>query len=88
MEEIIYGEPLGPRATSVIPTDDFELILTFDNGEHRKFDAKNLFQYSVYKPLENIGFFKQVKLDHMCIYWNDDIDICPDMLYEQSVPLA
>ena len=42
----------------------------------------------MYKPLENIGFFKQVKLDRMCVYWNDEIDICPDTLYNMSVPVA
>ena len=87
MDEIIYGAPLGPRATEVIPTDNFELLLTFNNGEHRKFDATTLFQYPMYEPLKNIGFFKQVKLDRMCVYWNDSIDICPDTLYEQSVPI-
>ena len=87
MDEIIYGSPLGPRATSVVPTDDFKLLLTFNNGEKRIFDAKSLFQYSMYEPLKNIGFFKQVKLDRMCVYWNDDIDICPDTLYRQSVPI-
>ena len=67
MDEIIYGMPLGPRATSVVPTDDFELLLTFNNGERRKFDVKALFKYSMYEPLKNIGFFRQVKLDRMCI---------------------
>ena len=86
MDEIICGTPLGPRATSVVPTDDFELLLTFNNGERRKFDVKTLFQYSMYEPLKNIGFFRQVKLDRMCVHWNDDIDICPDTLYRQSVP--
>ena len=88
MDEIIYGAPLGPRATSIIPTDNFELLITFNNGEYRKFDVKDLFQYPMYKPLENIGFFKQVKLDHMCVYWNDEIDICPDTLYNMSIPVA
>ena len=88
MDEMIIGAPLGPRATSVTPTDNFELLLTFNNGEHRKFDAKMLFQYPIYKPLTNLGFFKLVKLDHMCVYWNDDIDICPDTLYNMSVPVS
>ena len=88
MDEIICGAPLSPRATSVIPTDNFELLITFNNGEQKKFDVKDLFQYPMYKPLENIYFFKQVKLDRMCVYWNDEIDICPDTLYNMSVPMA
>lgn len=87
MNEVVKGAPLGPRINRVEPTDDFELILTFNNGERKKFDAKILFQYAIYAPLKNIGFFKLVKADNMCVYWNDDIDICPDTLYAQSVPM-
>ena len=35
--EIIKGAPLGPRVIEVIPNDDFELLLTFNNGEKRIF---------------------------------------------------
>lgn len=87
MEKIIKGAPLGPRVKHVEPTNDFELILTFNTGEKKKFDAKTLFQYPIYAPLKNIGFFKLVKADNMCVYWNDDIDICPDTLYTQSIPM-
>lgn len=87
MSEIIKGAPLGPRVTQVTPNDNYELLLTFNNGEKRKFDAKTLFQYPMYAPLKNIGFFKLVKVDNMCVYWNDEIDICPDELYLQSVPV-
>ena len=87
MSEIIKGAPLSPRVRKVEPTDNYELLLTFNNGEKKRFDAKTLFQYPIYAPLKNIGFFKLVKADNMCVYWNDEIDICPDALYEQSVPM-
>lgn len=83
--EIVYGAPLPPRVKQVEATDDFELLLLFNNGEKKKFDAKPLLELPVYASLRNIGFFKTVKADNMCVYWNDDIDICPDMLYTQSV---
>ena len=87
MSKIISGAPLQPRVNHVEPTDDFELLLTFNTGEKKKFDAKSLFQYPMYSPLKNIGFFKTVKADNMCVYWNDEIDICPDALYAQSKPV-
>lgn len=88
MCDIIKGAPLGPRVKQVKATDDYKLLLTFNNGELREFDAKPLLDYSMYAPLKNIGFFKLVKADNMCVYWNDDIDICPDTLYAESVPLG
>lgn len=87
MRKIINGAALTPRVKEVVPTDNFELLLTFNTGEKKKFDAKTLFQYPMYAPLMNIGFFKLVKVDNMCVYWNDEIDICPDSLYAQSVPV-
>ena len=87
MSDIIKGVPLSPRVKQVEPTDDFELLLTFNTGEKKKFDAKTLFKYPIYAPLKNIGFFKLVKSDNMCVYWNDEIDICPDTLYTKSVPI-
>ncbi len=87
MAEIIKGKPLLPRVKQAIPTNDFELLLTFGNGERKKFDVKKLFSFPMYAPLKNIGFFKLVKVDSMCVYWNDEIDIDPDMLYSDSVAI-
>ena len=33
MNGIISGDSLGPRVTAAIPTDNYELLLTFTNGE-------------------------------------------------------
>jgi len=42
MNEIVKGAPLPPRVTQVEATDNFELLLLFNNGEKKKFDAKSL----------------------------------------------
>lgn len=87
MDEIVSGAPLGPRVKRIEPTDNFELLLTFNNGERKKFDAKELFQYPMYELLKDIEFFKGVKVEYGTAVWNDDVDICPDTLYEMSVPV-
>ncbi len=87
MDDIIKGAPLGPRVTKVVPTDNYELLLTFNNGEHRKFDAHPLLDMSVFSPLKNIAFFKTVKVAYGTVVWPQDIDYCPDTLYTQSVPV-
>ena len=87
MDEIIKGAPLGPRVIEVVPNDNYELLLTFNNGEKRKFDAKQLLDMRVFAPLNNIAFFKSVKVKFGTVVWPKDIDYCPDTLYEQSVPM-
>ena len=84
-ESIIYGEPLRPRVTSVLALDDYSLMISFTNGEQRKFDAKPLLTQAAYKQLNSISFFKSVKVESGSILWPNDIDYCPDTLYQQSV---
>lgn len=87
MSDTIKGTPLGPRVTEVIPNDDYELLLTFNNGEKRKFDAHQLLGVKVFAPLKNVSFFKSVKVEFGTVVWPQDIDYCPDTLYAQSVPM-
>ena len=87
MCEIISGTPLGPRVTDVIPNDNYELLLTFSNGEQRRFDATQLLDIKVFEPLKNLSFFKSVKVEFGTIVWPQDIDYCPDTLYAQSKPI-
>lgn len=43
-----------------------------------------LLSLPAYQPLKNISFFKTAKADGMCIYWDDCINLCPDMVYSDS----
>jgi hypothetical protein len=78
---------MNPRPTDVIPLDEYKLLVTFKNNERKVYDVLPLLPLPIYKTLENKGLFSSVKTDGMCVFWNEDIDICPDRLYEDSVPL-
>lgn len=43
MSKIVKGAPLSLRIKIVKPTDNFELMLTFNTLEKKKFDVKTLF---------------------------------------------
>ncbi|MCL2078380.1 MAG: DUF2442 domain-containing protein [Oscillospiraceae bacterium] len=85
MDNIICGELLGPRVAEVSPMEDYNLQLTFDNGERRIFDVKPLFAYAVFKSLQDKAFFESVKVAYGSILWSNDIDYCPDTLYAESI---
>ena len=85
MEEIITGAPLGPRVITVVPMDDFRLLLTFNNGEKRVFDVKPLFSLNAFRSLQNKVFFDTVKVAYGSVLWPNNIDYCPDTLYAESV---
>ena len=84
MDDIIIGAPLGPRIISVEAMENYILLLTFSNGEKRQFNAKPLLELPVYKPLLNYAFFQSARVEHGTVVWPQDIDCCPDTLYEES----
>jgi len=77
---------MSPEAIKVIPNDDYTLTITFDNGEIRIFDIKPYLDKGIFTELKNMEYFKKVRVDDMTISWNNKQDICPDILYEDSVP--
>ena len=85
MNEIIYGKPLLPRAVSVEPLPNFILKRKFNNDEEKLFDVKKIYNLPCYKPLQNKEFFNTVRIEYGSITWGNDIDYCPDCLYEESI---
>lgn len=77
---------MNPGPIAVEALRDFELLITFENGERKVFDVKPLLHFPIYKRINNKGFFSLAKADGMCVYWSDDIDLCPDMVYEKGIP--
>lgn len=89
------------RITAVSPEGAFTLLLTFDNGERRRFDASPLLRPgTVFEPLMQPEAFQRVFLseDHVVswdldpsvdssVHWNNRVDLCPDTCYIDSVPV-
>ena len=74
-----------PRIKSVSPLPDFMLSVSFDDGKHVLYDVKEDFSLPGYSALrDEYGLFGQVQLDksRTCVYWNEDIDLPSDTLYE------
>ena len=78
---------LRPTAKKVIVLDDYKLLIKFDNGEEKLFDASKLLSRKPFMPLNNKNIFKNVRTNGISIEWNDEIDICPDELYYTSVSI-
>ena len=65
--------------------DDMMLLITFNTGEKRLFDATTLLEYPAFKPLENEEIFKSAKVERGVLVWLDgEIDVAPEMLYKNS----
>jgi len=75
------------EVNAVEPVSNFGLILTFNNGERRCFDMRPYLRYTVFRKLENPGYFSLARVDYGTVTWPGDIDIAPETLYEDSSPL-
>ncbi len=72
---------------SVIPTKDFELILTFEYGEKKIFDMKPYLDKPNNEPLRDINFFLKAHVEYDSVAWSEDEDIAPEFLYEKGIPI-
>jgi hypothetical protein len=80
---------LNPRIKAVKPETGFRLRLTFSNGEVRIYDVSPLLdQGGVFDELKNASAFRSVHPWHGTVQWAGGQDICPDTLYEDSIPLG
>ena len=72
---------------SVEPISNYNLILTFDNGEKRKFDMNPLLNLGIFKELRDITKFNSVRISFDTIEWDNEADLDPEILYKNSVKI-
>ena len=77
---------MRPKAISVQPMKDYHLRIKFDNGETRIFDVNPLIHGSWMGELRDPSYFAMVRIGGLSVEWPNEQDICPDQLYECSVP--
>ena len=78
-----------PRIQMVEPMPDFKLKVLFDDGKTVVYNVKeDIETIESYKDLAVVhGLFEQVQLDdsRTCVYWNDQIDLPSDTIYEYGI---
>lgn len=78
---------MNPRVSAVKANEDYTLTLTFTNGEIRYFDVKPYLDRGIFQELKDLHVFNSVQPILGSIQWSGGQDLCPDTLYEESVPL-
>jgi hypothetical protein len=76
-----------PRVTDVHYLRDYLLELFFSDGTHGELDfrARIVGRGGVFKPLQDVEFFRQVTVDREAgtLVWPNGVDFCPDVLYSE-----
>ena len=69
--------------------DNYHLSVTFDDGRCVRYDVgEDIHTIPAFHDLSAVyGLFQNAQLDESrtCIYWNDQIDLPSDTLYEYGV---
>ena len=73
------------KVSSAKALGDMMMLLEFETGEQRLYDATDLLQYPAFKPLADENNFKNIKIEQGVVTWCDgEIDIAPETMYMNS----
>ncbi len=70
---------------NVVPTKDYNLILTFENGEKKIFDMKPYLEIGIFHELKNYRIFNTAKINFDTVEWENKADLDPELLFEKSI---
>lgn len=72
---------------AVTPRPNFQLDLTYANGERRRFDMRPLLSIKPWTRLVNLQLFERVSTNYGTVVWPGELDIAPETLYDDSEPI-
>jgi hypothetical protein len=72
---------------SVEPLDNYRLLLEFKDGRQACYDMKPLLEIGVFKSLKDPAMFNTVRVCFSSVAWANQVDIAPETLYHDSLPL-
>ena len=75
MEELLW-------VTKAEYSDEYKLLLTFNNNVTKFVDLKDSLYGEVFEPLKDVEKFKQFKLSDWTIEWYNGADFAPEYLFE------
>jgi len=76
-----------PAVKSVKAAESHQLIIEFDSGECRIFDAKPLLSVGRFRELASEDALAKVRVAFDTAEWENGLDIDPEYLYQQSVAM-
>ncbi len=72
----------------VMPAQNYQLILTFANGERRQLDMNPYLDTGIFAELRDLSLFNSVKVSFDTIEWDNEADLDPEFLYKYSVVIS
>ena len=81
-----------PKIRKLETLPEYRLSALFDDGKRVLYNvAEDMRTIPSYRLLEDVpGLFRQARLDESrtCVYWNEEIDLPSDTIYEYGVEMT
>ena len=77
---------MNPYAKHVRPLENYQMEITFENGEHRIFDLMPYLNLGVFSRLQNRAVFQSACVVAGSVEWLGEVDLSYDTLYLESQP--
>lgn len=77
---------MNPYVKDLTPLPGYRLLLNFENGETRVFDATPYLERGVFVRIKNPALFNLAKVVAGSVEWPGEIDLSHDTLYLKSHP--
>ncbi|MDR1361070.1 MAG: DUF2442 domain-containing protein [Rickettsiales bacterium] len=72
---------------SVFPLPDYKLLVEFDTKEKKSFDMTGYIKNGVFRQLADVEKFNQVRISLGTVAWGDMLDIAPEKIYSDGIPV-
>ena len=79
---------MNPHVKSVRALNDYELEVSFDNGECRRFDVKPYLDRGIFVRLRDHEVFRAARVVAGSVEWPNGLDLSYDTLYVEGRPIA
>ncbi len=79
---------MKPCVKDLTPLPNYRLLLNFENGETRIFDAAPYLEKGVFQRIRHPALFGLAKVVAGSVEWPGEIDLSYDTLYLESKPVA
>jgi len=76
------------KLQQVRPLADYTLELTYDRQAIRLFDVKPYLNKGKFQELQDLEKFVQVRISFDTVCWANGVDLCPEVLYQDSIALS
>jgi hypothetical protein len=78
---------MNPLVTTVRALDDYELELSFGNGEFRRFNVKPYLGRGIFVRLRDPALFQAARVVAGSVEWPTGLDLSYDTLYLGGQPI-